>query len=308
MNKSIFAVAGLGLLLNGCGGGGGALTAAGGSVNLAQATAILNAQGISTVMQSLVPTGGSGSPVTVPAAFVGVFDSCTKKNPDPTVDDDGDGIPALLEVKFNCNRVAGDQPGYFMDRVGSYKIQDFKDAAGAENKGWGGGYRYEYDFSNSYLAPQEEFTNVYDGFFEVKNTSSKMSYSTAYTGTVRGFNKTPVYFEFNWKWQSQWTNTYIPEDMSLPYQKGSAKFDGFFGVSGVMAPDQQTGKQTEVKVVFALKSKNLRYDRSCTHYWSEGSISYIDGSNNELRYEYTCGSQTVYFNGEDITNNLVRLN
>lgn len=307
MNKSIFAVAGLGLLLNGCGGGGGALTAAGGSVNLAQATAIFGTQGVSTAMQSLVPSGNAVSPIVMPAGFVGIFDSCTKRNPETTVDEDGDGIPLSLDVKYSCDRVSTEGGG-FAKRLGTYKLVDFNDSVGNENKGWGGGYRYDFDFSNAYVAPHEEFTDIYDGYFEVKKTSSTLGYSSAYTGTVVGHAKTPVSFDWKWKWQSQWNNTYTPEDMSQPYQKGSAKFDGFFGVSGTMEPDMQTGKQTEVKVVFVLKSKNLKYDRSCSQFWSEGSISYVDGSNNEIRYEYACSSMKAYFNGDEVTSTLVRLN
>lgn len=307
MKKNILAAAGLSLLLNGCGGGGGALTAAGGNVTLAQASKIFTAQGVSTALASLVPSENAVSPVQMPAGFLGAFDSCTKKNPESPVDEDNDGIPLTLEVKYNCDRISGEGDSGYAKRVGSYKIVDFKDAAGAENKGWGGGYRYDFDFSNSYIASHEEFTDIYNGFFEVKKTSTTLGYNSAYTGTVDGHAKTPVAFNWNWKWQSQWENTYTPEDMAQPYAKGSAKFDGFFGVSGVMEPDNN-GKQVEVKVVFALKSKGLKYDRSCARHWSEGSIIYIDGSNNEIRYEYSCTDMKVYFNGKEETMTLTRMN
>ncbi|KYG66992.1 hypothetical protein AZI86_08190 [Bdellovibrio bacteriovorus] len=304
MKKIILTAASISLLLGGCGGKGGKLSAAGGTVTQAQALAIFSNQNISVAMQSLVPSGNPNAPIQMPINFAGMFDSCTTKNPETPVDNDGDGIPLSLQVKYACNGI--NEGASTLNRKGTYKIVDFNDESGNENMGWGGGYRYDFDFSNQYVAGHEEFKDTYDGFFEVKKTSSAIRYSSGYTGTVDGFNKNPKYFEWNWNWQSQWDNVYIPDDMSQPYQKGSAKFDGFFAVTGTMEPDQ-SNQQTKVKVVFKLKSTGLKYDRSCSQHWSEGSIIFLDGSNNEIRYEYSCSGSKAYFNGTEVTNSLVRL-
>lgn len=302
MKNKLICAAGLSLLLAGCGGGGGALSAAGGSVNQAQALKIFSNANITQALGTLVPTNNAQAPISLPAGFMaGMFDSCTTKNPTSPEDLDNDGIPALLEVKYSCNNIAGD--GGLATRVGTYKIVDFKDEAGNQNIGWGGGFRYDLDFSNGYAASHEEFKDIYKGYFEVKNTSSSLSYNSEYTGTVVGKSFTPA-FDWNWKWQSQWENTYMPDDMAQPYAKGSAKFNGFFAVSGAMQPDT-SGKQTVVKVVFALKSKDLKYDRSCSTYWKEGSIIYVDGSNNEIRYDYSCANYKAFFNGTEITQKFV---
>lgn len=306
MKNSILTAAGFCLLLSGCGGGGGSLTAAGGSVNLAQATKIFTANQVSTALGSLVPSANTNSPVSLPTNFVASnpFAACTQENPLNEVDDDGDNIPLLKEFKYNCNGVASGKS--ILKRVGYYKIVDFNDAPGIENKGWGGGYRFEFDFSNSMDASHEMFNDIYNGFFEVKKTASSLGYSSEYTGTVQGMNKTPVQFEWNWKWQSKWDNVYTPEDMAKPYDKGSAKFNGFFGVTGSIPGNNN--ELVEVKVVFELKSKGLKYDNSCNYHWSEGSISYVDGSKNEVRYEYACSSVKVYFNGKEETLTLTRMN
>ena len=303
MRNNLIYAAGLSLLLLGCGGGGGALSAAGGSVSQAQALQVFSNQNITAALATLVPNNAAQVPVNLPAGFMaGMFDSCTTKNPTSPEDKDNDGIPASLEVKYACNNIAGD--GGFATRVGKYKIVDFNDEAGAKNQGWGGGFRYDLDFSNGYAASHEEFKYIYKGYFEVKNTATSMSYNSEYTGSVVGKSLTPVTFDWNWKWQSQWENTYLPENMALPYAKGSAKFHGFFAVSGTMEPDNN-GKQTEVKVVFSLKSKDLKYDRSCSMYWKEGSISYVDGANNEIRYDYSCATFKVFFNGTEVTQNFL---
>ncbi len=302
MKNKLICAAGLSLLLAGCGGGGGALSAASGSVNQAQALKIFSDANIMRALGTLVPTDNAQAPISLPAGFMaGMFDSCTTKNPTSPEDRDKDDIPALLEVKYSCNNIAVDSG--LSTIVGTYKIVDFKDEAGNQNKGWGGGFRYDLDFSNGYAHSGEEVKDIYKGYFEVKNTSSSLSYNSEYTGTVVGKNFTPA-FDWYWKWQSQWENTYTPDEMAQPYAKGSAKFNGFFAVSGTMEPDA-SGKQTVVKVVFALKSKDLKYDRSCSTYWKEGSIIYVDGSNNEIRYDYSCANFKVFFNDTEITQNFV---
>lgn len=295
MNTKIIAVALLGVLLNGC--GGGKLSAAGGQATAAQVKAIFAAQGVSTMLGTLKPQSTATNPISISVGFAeNTLDVCKTKNPTTTEDRDGDSIPASLSVKYDCHEI--ESQGSKITRVGTLKLVDYNDEPGDANKGWGGGYRYDYDFSNRYVVAHEDFTDIYKGFFEVKNTSSSIIYSTEYTGAVVGKQtNNGKTFGWNWKWQSQWMNTYTPDDLTKPYEKGSASFDGFFGASGLIEPDNN-GKQEEVSVVFALKSKNLTYDRvGCGTFW-KGSIIYIDGAKNEYRYDYDCTNTKVYYNNE----------
>lgn len=306
MKKIGLLMATLPMLIAGCGGGGGALSAAGGSVTSAQVQAIFADATILNVLRTLEVTDNMGSPPVNDQIGGGLLDdpfaSCTRSNKDTAVDADGDGIKKHLKYEYNCNQVNAGYGGV-ASRVGFYEVVDHNDEDAPENKGWGGGYRYTYEFDSAYKNAHEEMTFGYNGYFDVKNTGGSLIYDSKYKSHVdgEGTDDTGKQLKWSWVWQTNWKNVYTPDDMTQFYKAGNVRIEGFFKVAGSMTPNQ-TGVSTNVNVVFEVASKDLRYDRdTCpSYFWSQGEMSFKDGSGNVYKYVYSCGPAKAYYNGKEI--------
>lgn len=108
----------------------------------------------------------------------------------------------------------------------------------------------------------------------------------------------------DWQVQRQVKVTYTPDDMNDMMKKGKISFEGAFGMSGLVGPDGNGVAIPYLKFGLSFQSKNLTYDDTCTSGSLDGTIIYIDGSNNKIEVVYDCNQvgNKIYLNGVEQQN------
>lgn len=306
--KLMTVVAGL-TVLSSCGGDGGDLTDASGSVDQAMMVSLL-ASGATMFTDSM----GSfkfdgGGQVSLPfsnldasigqknvqqtAAGGGSFDSCTTKSGNKT-DADNDGIAVSYRQDFNCNGVS--DGGALVSQVGFYSEKDLDDA----KFGMRGGFEYEFEIRNVYEVAHETNTGAWRGLWSLRRTGSTYETESKYTAVSSNVPTDPTNGLADFEWQSTWKTVHTPEDMDSPWLKGKFKNDGFFRVTGKYTDNQK--RLHEINVVFRVETKDLVYDRNACGggFFKDGSYSYFDASGNEFKFSYTNCTEKKTFNGQDI--------
>ncbi len=278
------------LAATGCGGNGGPLTAAGGSLNSNQLQSAEIGQRFTDLLNNLKPNANpSVRSFPTGVGFVeSPYDSCRTQSPGPTIDNDGDGIPVLLETKYSCSGVSGDE-GFYSDLIGTYRVRDFDDSLTYAR----GGYRYDYDLH--YISTNRS-THFFDfsflGYYSAETTRNSLRMASDFQSSVEGEDN-GVKMKFTY--QTTFSATYHPADMATPYAAGTLNMEGFFKLEGMLSDNLP-----DAKVVFKFVGKDLVYEYpGCTQYYKSGTIAFSDGANNQLVYTFNCNTAPIItFNGE----------
>lgn len=295
-----------GLMLGSCGGNGGDLTAATGSVDQAAMASLLasSATMFTDAMNSMKFDGStdvalpfSGLNASVGAQSLsqsaGTFDACTVKS-GSKADADSDGVAVGFRQDFNCNNIP--HGNALMTLSGFYSEIDLDDT----KFGMAGGFEFEFEFEDIYQASHETNTGRWQGFWTMKNTATAMTTESKFTAVSSSVPTDPADGLSDFEWQSDWKSSHFPEDMAAPWQKGVYKNSGFFRVTGAYTDQQK--KRHEINVVFRVETKDLSYDRTAcgTTFFKDGSLSYFDAEGNEFKYSFSGCTMTRTFNGQTL--------
>lgn len=296
MIKKLLIMAASIAALTSCGGGApGELTEASGSIDAASMKAVIAGAGGSVSIASLkssmkIDAGAVSPPFSLPGG-IGLLDdyaNCTTTT-GSTTDADSDGIAKGFKRTFDCDSVPVSLGT--VSRKGTYEEAD-KDET---KSGWLGGFSTKFEFSDIYDASHEYNESVWSGTWEATTGTSSISLDYGFTIS----NKNIVHStgtESAFEYQTQWTQSYAFEDAASPWMKGTMSLDGFFRLTGSIDYHNQLH---DVAVVFKVTTDHLVYDRTAcpVGFFKSGSMSYIDGSGNELKYSYNNCVETETFNG-----------
>lgn len=285
-----------------CGGRPG-LAGASGTVNAAALTALFAGTAMGTQLDGLVFTGTGNvtPPLGLPAGvgFVASlnkatnYDPCTVKTGSQTTDADADGIAKFFRQDFNCTSLPAN-PGTY-SRVGYFQELDKDDTKHSIQ----GGFKYEMNFSSDYDAPHELDHSVWRGTWEATVDGATIVMGHDYTLVSDNEQRTGPRLISKFATQTQWTQTYRPTNLALPWQAGTYSLDGFVRFSGNI---NHNNKLVPIDVVFAVKATNLTYDRTACPggHFRNGFMSFTDGGGNVLKYTYVNCTMTRTFNGQTI--------
>lgn len=282
------------ILASSCGGGG--LGGAEGSLDAKTLSAVLTSLPFTTILTGMKFDGGAvTAPVSLPAgvgfaAFVDQYSSCSVKE-GSSADADGDGIAKNLTVTYNCPSLNAN-PGTY-SRVGTYSETDFNDNKSSIL----GGFEFAFDFYSIYDAPHEYNEGSWKGSWAAKVEGKSIKMTHAYSIVNKNIQRTGggSHEPTDFTWQSDWVQTYFPDDMAAPWDKGRITWAGYLKLLGQLVANNQP---YNVYVVYEIDT-NVTYDRvGCAgSYFKDGYIKFIDAGGNVVKYQYTNCTQSRTING-----------
>lgn len=291
----------VGLFMVSCGGGG--LSGPSGSLSADQATVVMSM--ISTGSMKIGPQAGgkmdlSGMgnlPTGVTASSLGARSSglggCERVSEDTTNADSDDYV---LSRKYSWNCTDADVSGTSWSVVGDLEFKDKDDT----KKNLIGGYVVAFDFDSGYRSTNADFKYTLVGTFEATASGSTSTFTSDYKSQVKGwFTEHGATVETDYVLQAEFKSSYTPDSIATPYASGSIVIEGLVGIKGLVGHET---KSEDVKVTWTLRSRNLKYNQTCTQWYDSGGVyELVDGSGNIFAINYNCSSPATYtFNGETI--------
>ena len=206
------------------------------------------------------------------------YAGCTTKDPATTTDADSDGVKTQ-KTTWNCKDIDTDRAAK-ATRIGTMTVTDNDDSDANS------GYKYSYAVDASYKnGTTHDITYSYNGFWEMVKAATTVVYSSKYKGTFAGT-------EHGEKQDSvsggTFSYTITPTDMAHVYNAGTAEYSGFFAYNW-----------SNKNYVFKTTGTGLKYDHSCGNFYTEGTVSYTDGSSNTVTLNWgdsACDAPTVKYN------------
>ncbi len=280
-------------LLTACGGGEdfGPLKERSGEVNAAQA-ALLVAEFDKAIATFKID--GPANPPAVNGVTYGLtnesdpFDACRKDEPSVLVDEDDDKIPKSKQSTFDCNI---DDGVAIRKQKGKMTITDLDDTKQFS----AGGYEYTYDLegdSNYKAGGFYEFR--YKGYLRYELKGDGYLFDSNYAYDLTG--DSPSDGKYSAHYQSTWKHEVKPDDATDPGKAGSVVFSGFFYSKATSDDPTFVPHNATVE----MKSDGVKYDRSCSSFYKEGSITLLDVKGNTIRYDYACNTVTKTYNEQSL--------
>lgn len=279
--KTKTTLMGIAFMLSACGGGG--LAVGGNAIDLGENQRFLGAmQELSKLIQEDPSDPANILPTEITPAKAGsIYDACS------TFTVGSSSADANYEINYNCRDLVNGADRYTKIGVVGREIKDLNDLAK--------GYKYYTDLVYENLDGGSENYSKYDGLYELKATSNKISYINNFGWKHISDRYAPI--ELNWDYRWETTRTYTPDDMSAPFDSGSFSIEGIYVIKGSLGPDTNN-RQTSANVGLKIMSDELLYDITCnTYYFKSGSLIYEDGARNQFVFEYGCTKIDYYVNG-----------
>lgn len=295
---SILAAA-LSLGLTSCG-GEAELDAAGGQVAPAAAALLVADPAFTAMLGKIAPQAngtiaapGLGGVVGLTEAglLANPFDACTTEEGSKTDGADLDGIPVNFVQKFNCEGITDGAAERAM--TGSYTVQDKDDT----KYGVEGGFKFAYDVRQSgrYFVGRT-YEAIWSGLWEATTTANGFALVNEYT-IKSGEDLESPDIATGISARSKFTTTYTPDNMAQPFQSGAIEMSGFYRVTGVMTPPNQTTPRYDLEVSFEISSSGLTY-AACG--LKDGTFTFTDGAGNKIVYTYTNCALVRQYNGQTL--------
>ncbi len=206
----------------------------------------------------------------------GIDDCLTMSGND--ADNDSDDIVKSVTYTFDCSINSGGNDGKFTFS-GSMSYEDEND-----NKPFPeAGYQFVYD-NMSYNSTYNGHTTsyIFNGSFKVYTEGRTSKMSSAYESFMQ--TDEPSHAKYNGKhaYFMDWSMT--PVDAANPYVDGQIKFSGFY-------------QNTQNYDIVLQYTGSVTYAAACNGFYENGTITYVDGSNNKIVYTYTNCNVAATYNG-----------
>lgn len=307
-NKPMLMLAGLalvGMAASGCGGRAGAqsVTQAVSTVGFAAAfTTGLRFNNDPTTAVATAATGFSNRPSGSGKVVCGY----TEQNASP-VDADGDGIAVSQSWTYDYSSVSCGvgTPGFDYTFTGTSTETDLDDT-----KKWQiGGFTYGWDFRSTYSFPvivsgsgtYPAGSYTYDGMgtYTSRQVGSAYRHVGDYNGVISWISGS---YSGSYTYDGDFTYVVTPDvaTSASAHLAGSVEINGTWTYSGRVLGDghgSSSPSGEDVDITFTARSVGLRYDNTCTKYWSQGSFFYDVGNGHTLEYRYGCTTEEIYFDG-----------
>ena len=229
------------------------------------------------------PLGNPSNDIQMPAMFANPFDGCTTYSKGTSFRDSD------FSVRFNCQGIPGETSGV-IGLVG-FMTQS------SVNGNLDDGYRFDNEMMIKYVFAENTLLDKYKGFSEMKKTSTEIRYTSDFEVQVLMTNHTPP---VDYVWKRSISRVFIPDDMSNPMASGRTEIAGLFTMNGKIGGGPGGQDLGITKFGFTINSQNLVYKSTCMYGFDSGTITFVDGANNKVVFEYLCGSRNLTLNGKPV--------
>ncbi len=216
-------------------------------------------------------------------------------------DADCDGIPAHVVAEFDCTFK---EDTYSFTTSGKFTITDKDDANTS------GGYEfiiedYKYDYTYTYSANGSSqsqtyhYTGEYEGTFDnsINNGTYHTEYDFAFSGTYA--LDTVSSYEYTLGYFMNLDYTPLADSNDNPYDAGTiSSLKGFYKYEFSSKGQEAQGK---AQYVVAIDAKDLVHPSTpCASYYQSGTLSFTDGSDNEIVITYNNCTYSSTYNGQPL--------
>lgn len=229
------------------------------------------------------PLSDPSGDVNFPAMFASPIDSCSRFSKGGSITDTD------YRVTYNCRGIAGQNSSTF-DLVGTMSQSS---VGGDLEKG----YRYEVDLYQKVVFPTNTLEDTYKGLTEMVLSGGSIRYTSDFEMHITmSDHKPPV----DYIWKRSVSRVYKPDNMNNPEESGKVSIEGSFMMNGKIGGGPGGVDLGITKFGFSISSKDLVYKRTCTWGFESGTITFVDGANNKIVFEYLCGSKNLTLNGKPV--------